>query len=78
MAASGAVPLLEAAEAVLAARRVPEKIFGLIDMHAAVEAALPPLRAALAAGADGRLERTSLSGEQPAALAQLQQVGWAG
>lgn len=76
VAASGAAPLLNAAEAVVAARRVPEKMFGLLDMHAGVEAALAPLRAALAAGPGSR-ERASLGAEQAAVVAQLQQVGHA-
>lgn len=59
---------------VLAARRTPEKMFGLLDMLDGVEAALPLLRAALAVAVP-RLDRTSVgAGDAPAAAAQLMQV----
>lgn len=74
---SGAA-LLDSADAVLAVKRTPQKMFGLLDMHQAVEAALPPLRAALAAGGGHRsLERTSMgagAAEQPPFVSQLSQV----
>ena len=79
VAAGGAASLLEAADVVLAARRVPEKLFGVLDMHDAAEGCLPPLRAALAAGAS-RLDRASAAAgaEPPPVVGQLGQVGGAG
>lgn len=74
VAAGGAAPLLDTAEAVLAVRRVPEKLFGMLEMHDAVQAALGPLRAALAAGGS-RLERVSMGAEQQGLVARLSQVG---
>jgi hypothetical protein len=76
VAAAGTAPLLEGADAVLGARRVPHKLFGVLDMHSAVEGCLPPLQAALTAGAP-RLDRASLApptAEQPPAVALLSQV----
>ena len=49
--AGGSSALLECGEAVLAVRRVPDKMFGLLDMHDGLEMALAPLRAALAPAA---------------------------
>lgn len=73
VAAGGAAPLLDTADAVLAVRRVPEKLFGALEMHDAVQAALGPLRAALAVGGS-RLERVSMGTEQQGLVAQLSQV----
>ncbi|EFN57392.1 hypothetical protein CHLNCDRAFT_50911 [Chlorella variabilis] len=75
VAAGGAASLLEAADVVLAARRVPEKLFGVLDMHDAAEGCLPPLRAALAAGAS-RLDRASAAAgaEPPPVVGQLGQL----
>lgn len=71
--AAAATPLLEAAEVVLSVRRSPDKVPALLEMHAALEAALAPLRAALAGGS--RLQRASMGSEQqPALVAQLAQV----
>lgn len=67
---------MAAAEGVLAARSSPEKMFGLLEMVEGVGAALPPLRAALAAAGHSRLDRGSMGAqrEQPPALAQLAQL----
>lgn len=48
----------EAGDAILAAKRVPDKIFGLLAMHDALTAALPMLRSALAQHST-RLDRIS-------------------
>lgn len=50
---------MEAGDAIVSGRRVPDKIFGLLDMHDTLARALPPLRAALAAQQQSRLERAS-------------------
>ncbi|KAI7842350.1 hypothetical protein COHA_003990 [Chlorella ohadii] len=73
VAIGGAAPLLEAADAVLAVRRVPEKLFGCLDMHDAVEAALGPLQAALAVGGS-RLEHRSMGMDRAALVGQLVQL----
>lgn len=73
VAIGGAAPLLEAADAVLAVRRVPEKLFGCLDMHDAVEAALGPLQAALAVGGS-RLEHRSMGMDRAALVGQLVQA----
>eukprot|EP00887_Chlorella_sp_A99_P004636 scaffold4.g4636.t1 len=59
--APGAASLVDVAGAVFCTKREPEKIFALLEMHAAVEGALPALHAA-AAAAGGRLDRTSVAG----------------
>ena len=75
VAASGASSLMDSADVVLAARRAPEKMFGLLDMHDAAAAALAPLRATLAGG-PARPDRVSSGGAEPlAVVAQLSQVG---
>lgn len=65
--------MLEAADAVLAVRRVPEKLIGCLDMHAATEAALGPLQVALAVNGS-RLEHRSMGLDRPALVGQLSQV----
>lgn len=73
VAAGGAAPLLEAADAVLAVRRIPEKLFGCLDMHDAAEAALGPLQAAMAVGGS-RLEHRSVGMDRAMLVGQLAQV----
>ncbi|KAL4425956.1 hypothetical protein ABPG75_009972 [Micractinium tetrahymenae] len=52
----GGASLLSCADFVLSCRRMPEKLCGLLEMHGAVEGALPALRASLAAvGGDAAL-----------------------
>ncbi|GAB4824073.1 hypothetical protein N2152v2_011119 [Parachlorella kessleri] len=52
--------LIEAGDRILSCKPVPDKLFGLLDMHEAASAALPSLRAALlAAQQTCRLERAS-------------------
>ena len=69
---------------------MPEKLFGVLDMHDAVAESLPLLRAALAAAAAGasRLERASVqvqgqgqawaSGQLPVVGQLIQVGGWVG
>lgn len=62
----GAASLFSCSDFVLSCRRMPDKLCGLLEMHAAVEGALPSLRASLAAvGGDATLPL----------LGQLSQVG---
>lgn len=56
--------LADSGDAIVSSRRLPDKLFGLLDMHDALSWALPSLQSALAAQQQSRLERLS-AGEDP-------------